>query len=101
MPHTFEYQDRPKHKKKKDDILPPPLLLRRRYERNEEEAAGPRERAVKSFKPRSIPPAMPLPPAAHDTHRGSISIPFRWLEERERERKKKNREKRKRETVIM
>jgi hypothetical protein len=37
------------------------------------------------------------PPAAHDTHRGSISIPFRWLEERERERERKKEQRKERE----
>jgi hypothetical protein len=67
--HLNMFQDRPKHKKKKDDI--PPHPLRRRYERNEEEeaAAGQRESAVKSFKPRPIPPAMPPPCRSRHTPR--------------------------------
>jgi hypothetical protein len=76
MPHTFEYVSGPtKHKKERRYPLFVLCISEREMRRRRD-----REKVPWNHSSR-VQFHLPChPPAAHDTHRGSISIPFRWLE---------------------
>lgn len=103
MPHTFEYVSRPDTTRGREKEIERETISFRLFQRNEKKAAGQRESAVKSFKPRPIPPAMPPPCRSRHTPPDQLAIPFFfYFLERKREgrRWKEKENSKKRETVI-